>query len=274
MSQIQLNISQSRGYEQYQLDKSREYRNSFVGVKTLLRRYYCASDRNSKNMRKVKERIQELESQKVQFQLDKNKVIDCNTLFALKQELSNQYAILREWEALESEVQIKLLEFESRMFDIVQLGAPYLSTHQKIQLLGGGIDKAREIIETLMEMEELSSIEDVRFIDLVMHHTEYKWNKQRVKWWVDCESWEMPVFQACMREMIRRTHDYEKQTGRCIVTELMEKHAKENEKQLVPLQTDLGVVMTFEDDIETKYERHGKVITLKNGSSVTVRKKD
>ena len=74
--------------------------------------------------------------------------------------------------------------------------------------------------------------------------------------------------------MIRRTHDYEKQTGRCIVTELMEKHAKENEKQLVPLQTDLGVVMTFEDDIETKYERHGKVITLKNGSSVTVRKKD
>lgn len=61
MSQIQLNISQSRGYEQYQLEKSREYRNSFVRVKTLLRRYYRASDRNSKNMRKVKERIQELE---------------------------------------------------------------------------------------------------------------------------------------------------------------------------------------------------------------------
>lgn len=177
MSQIQLNISQSRGYEEYQLEKSREYRNSFVGVKTLLRRYYRASDRNSKNMRKVKERIQELESQKVQFQLDKSKVIDCNTLFALKQELSNQYAILSEWEALESEVQIKLLKFESSMFDMVQLGDTYLSTHQKIQLLGGGIDKAREIIETLMEMDKLSSIEDVRFIDLVIHHTEYQWNK-------------------------------------------------------------------------------------------------
>ena len=97
MSQLQLNISQSRGYEQYQLEKSREYRNSFVGVKTLLRRYYRASDRNSKNMRKVKERIQELERQKIQFQLDRNKVIDYNTLFAFKQELSNQYAILREW---------------------------------------------------------------------------------------------------------------------------------------------------------------------------------
>ena len=51
------------------------------------------------------------------------------------------------------------------MFDMVQLGDAYLSTHQKIQLLGGGLDKAREIIKTLMEMEELFSIEDVRFID-------------------------------------------------------------------------------------------------------------
>lgn len=84
MSQVKLNISQSRGYEQYQLEKSREYRNSFVGVKTLLRRYYRVSDRNSKNMRKVKERIQELERQKIQFQLDRNKVIDYNTLFAFK----------------------------------------------------------------------------------------------------------------------------------------------------------------------------------------------
>lgn len=274
MSQIQLNISQSRGYEEYQLEKSREYRNSFVGVKTLLRRYYRASDRNSKNMRKVKERIQELENQKVQFQLDKSKVIDCNTLFALKQELSNQYAILSEWEALESEVQIKLLEFEGRMFDMVQLGDTYLSTHQKIQLLGGGVDTAREIIKTLMEMDELSSIEGVRFIDLVMHHTEYQWNKQRSRDWIDCELWEMPVFQACMEEMIRRTHDYEEQTGRCIMTEIMEEHAKENGKKLVPLQTEHGVVMTFQDDIETKYERHGKVITLKNGSSVIVYKKD
>ena len=73
MGQVKLNISQSRGYEQYQLEKSREYRNSFVGVKTLLRRYYRASDRNSKNMRKVKERIQELERQKIQFQLDRKR---------------------------------------------------------------------------------------------------------------------------------------------------------------------------------------------------------
>ena len=83
----------------------------------------------------------------------------------------------------------------------------------------------------------------------------------------------MPVFQACMKEMIRRTHDYENQTGRCIVTELMEKHAKENGKKLVPLQTEYGTVLTFEKDIESKYERNGKVITLKNGRSVTVYKK-
>lgn len=273
MSNIKLGISQSRGYETYQLEKSREYRNSFVGVKTLLRRYYRASDKNFKNMRKVKERIQELESQKVQFQLNKSKVINCNTLFVLKKELSNQYAILSEWEDLESEVQIKLLEFEGRMFDMVRLGDTFLSTHQKIQLLGGGIDKAREIIEILMKMDNLLSIEDVRFIDLVMHHTEYQWNKQRSHDFIDCEIWEMPVFEACMNEMIRRMHDYEEQTGRDFVMEFMEQRAKENGKRLVPLQTEHGVVMTFEEDIQSKYECNGKVITLKNGSSVTVYKK-
>ena len=264
MSQIQLNISQSRGYEAYQLEKSREYRNSFVGVKTLLRRYYRASDKNSKNMRKVKERIQELENQKVQFQLNKSKVINCNTLFALKQELSNQYAILSEWEALESEVQIKLLEFEDRMFDMIRLGDTFLSTHQKIQLLGGGIDKAREIIETLMKMDNLSSIEDVRFIDLVMHHTEYQWNKQRSHDFIDCEIWEMPVFEACMNEMIRRMHDYEEQTGMCFMTEFLEDHANEQGKKVVQTPTEYGMLITLEDDINTKYERDGKVITLNN----------
>ena len=124
-----------------------------------------------------------------------------------------------------------------------------------------------------MEMEKLSSIEEVRFIDLVMHHTEYQWNKQRAEWWIDCEIWEMPVFQACMEEMIRRTHDYEEQTGRCLMTEVLEEHAKENGKKLVPLQTEHGVVMTFEEDIQSKYERHGKVMKLKSGGSVTIHKK-
>lgn len=83
----------------------------------------------------------------------------------------------------------------------------------------------------------------------------------------------MPVFQACMEEMIRRTHDYEEQTGRCFMTEFLEEHAKENGKKLVPLQTEFGVVITFEDDIKTKYERYGKVMKLKGGESVVVYKK-
>lgn len=273
MSQIQLNISQSRGYEEYQLTKSREYRNLFTKLKLTLKSRYQEMTKWRKQIKKAKLRIQELEDQKTQLLKENNKIFNCNSLFALKQELSTQYATLRELENLVAGTEENIKGLECGMFDMVQLGDTYLSTHQKVQLLGGGIDKAREIIETLMEMEKLSLIEKVRFIDLVMHHTEYQWNKQRAKWWIDCEIWEMPVFQACMEETIRRTHEYEEETGRCIMTEILEEHAKENGKKLVPLQTEHGVVMTFEEDIESKYERDGKVITLKNGSSVTVYKK-
>lgn len=273
MSQIQLNISQSRGYEAYQLTRSKECRNLFVKLKLRLKLRYQEMDQWRKQIKATKGKIQALENEKAQLLKDNNKIFNCNTLFTLKKELSTQYASLRELENLVAGTEENIKVLERGMFDMVRLGDTYLSTHQKIQLLGGGVDKAREIIKTLMEMEKLSSIEEVRFIDLVMHHTEYQWNKQRAEWWIDCEIWEMPVFQACMEEMIRRTHDYEEQTGRCIMTEVLEEHAKENGKKLVPLQTEHGVVMTFEEDIQSKYERDGKVITLKNGSSVTIHKK-
>ena len=273
MSQIQLNISQSRGYEAYQLTQSRQYRHLFVKLKLTLKSRYQEIDKWRKQIKATQENLQALENEKAQLLKDNNKIFNCNALFDLKHELSTQYATLRELEVLVAGTENNIQGLEECMFDVVRLGDTYLSTHQKVQLLGGSIDKAREIIETLMEMDELSSIEGVRFIDLVMHHTEYQWNKQRSRDWIDCELWEMPVFQACMEEMIRRTHDYEEQTGRCLMTEILEEHAKENGKKLVPLQMEHGVVMTFEEDIESKYERDGKVIILKNGSSVTVYKK-
>lgn len=273
MSQIKLNISQSRGYEAYQLTQSKAYRNLFVTLKLRLKLRYQEMDQWRQQIKATQENIETLEGEKAQLLKDNNKIFNCNSLFTLKKELSTHYATLRELENLVAGTEENIKVLECGMFDMVQLGDNHLSTHQKIQLLGGGVDKAREIIKTLMEMEKLSSIEEVRFIDLVMHHTEYQWNKQRAEWWIDCEIWEMPVFQACMEEMIRRTHDYEEQTGRCLMTEVLEEHAKENGKKLVPLQTEHGVVMTFEEDIQSKYERDGKVITLKNGSSVTIHKK-
>ena len=274
MSQIQLTISQSRGYEQYQLDKSREYRNMFTKLKMTLKSRYQEIVKWRKQVKETKDTIQELESQKEQLLTDRHKVFDCNALFTLKRELSTQYARLRELEVLVAGTEENIRGLERCMFDMVQLGDTYLSTHQKIQLLGGGVNQAREIIETLIEMEKLSSIEEVRFIDLVMHHTEYQWNKQRSRDWIDCELWEMSVFRACMEEMIRRTHKHEEETGRNFMVEFMEQQAKENGKKLVPLQTEHGIVMTFKEDIKSKYECEGKVITLKSGNSVTVYKKD
>ena len=273
MSQIQLNISQSRGYEAYQLDKSREYRNLFTKLKLTLKSRYQEMDKWREQIKATQESIRSLEHKKSQLLKDNNKVFNCHTLFTLKQELSTQYATLRELENLVTGTEENIKVLECGMFDMVQLGDNHLSTHQKIQLLSGGMKKAQEIIEFHLEHEKETSAETISFMELVMHHTEYQWNKQRSHDWIDCEDWEMPVFYACMEEMIRRTHDYEQQTGRCFMTEFLEEHAKENGKRLVPLQTEHGVVMTFEEDIESKYERHGKVMKLKGGESVVIYKK-
>ena len=273
MSQIQLNISQTRGYEAYQLNKSKEYRNLFVKLKLRLKSRYQEIDQWRKQIKATKGKIQALENEKAQLLKDNNKIFNCNTLFTLKKELSTQYASLRELENLVAGTEENIKVLERGMFDMVQLGDKHLSTHQKIQLLSGGMKKAQEIIEFHLEHEKETSAETISFMELVMHHTEYQWNKQRSHDWIDCEDWEMPVFYACMEEMIRRTHDYEQQTGSCFMTEFLEEHAKENGKKLVPLQTEHGVVMTFEEDIESKYERHGKVMKLKGGESVVIYKK-
>ena len=43
------------------------------------------------------------------------------------------------------------------------LGDIYLSTHQKIQLLGGGVAQAMDTIKFNLENERVSSVEDVPF---------------------------------------------------------------------------------------------------------------
>lgn len=272
MSQIKLNISQSKGYEDYNIIKVKEYCNKFVWVKLLLKKRYKTRIKNADTILRAKTNIERLEEIKRSFSGLTN-VINCKSVFNLKRDLNETYRILRNAEKLKEENEISISKLEGMMMDLVYYGDKVLSTHQKIQLLGGGMAQAQEIVEPLVEMGKLSSVNDVKFIDLVMHHTEYQRNKQRERDWIDCELWEMPVFQACMEEMIGRTHDYEKITGRDIMMEILEESATQKGKRLVPLQTEIGTVMTMKDDINAKYDRKGKVIHLKTGQTVKVYKK-
>lgn len=245
----------------------------FAKLKMTLKSRYQEIVKWRKQVKETKATIQELESQKEQLLTESHKIFNCNALFALKSELSTQYARLRELEVLVAGIEENIRGLERCMFDMVYLGDTYLSTHQKIQLLGGGVYKAKEIIEGCLEFGRCPSSEDITFIDLVMHHTEYQWNKQRSRDWIDCKNWEIPVFTACRKELLRRMKKHEEETGRNFMMEFLERRAKESGQKLVPLQTEHGVVMMFEGDIESKYERHGKVMKLKGGSSVVVYKR-
>lgn len=262
MNDIRLGISQSRGYEEAQLSRTKAYRCCFVKCKLELKSYYQTTINARRQIKTVEEIIQKLEDKKTQLLKDDGKVFDVVTISNLKEELSTHHATLRGLEEFVATMQGKIKHLESVVFDLVELGDDYLSTHQKIQLLGGGVKQAQEIIKFYLEHDKDATVETVSFMKLVMHHTEYQWNKQRERDWVDCEIWEMPVFEACMNEMMRRMHDYEEQTGRCFMTEFLEDHAKEQGKKVVQTPTEYGTLMTLEDDINAKYECDGKVITL------------
>ena len=247
MTNIRLAISYSKGYEKNQLIRSQRYRQLFVKKKLSLKSRYKVLPQVVQQIKNTKDNISILEIEKEQL---------------INQEISYHYKRLGELENFADSLIGEIKNLESDMFVLVDLGDSYLSTHQKIQLLGGGVKKAQEIIKSCLEREKTSPTETIPFMELVMHHTEYQWNKQRERDWVDCEIWEMPVFEACMNETIRRMHDYKQETGRCFMTEFMEDHAKANGKKVVQKQTEYGMVMTFEEDINTKYERDGKIIIL------------
>ncbi|MCU7192251.1 hypothetical protein [Turicibacter sanguinis] len=262
MKDIRLGISYSKGYENKQLFHSKKYRQLFITKKFSLKSRYKVLPKIVQQIKNARDTISVLKIEKEQLMDINNKVVDSKVLSTLNQEISYHHRRLGELENFADSVRGEIKNLESDMFVLVDLGDSYLSTHQKIQLLGGGVKKAQEIIEFYLKHEKDAVIESIPFMELVMHHTEYQWNKQRERDWIDCEIWEMPVFEACMNEMIRRMCDYEQETGRCFMTEFMEEHAKANGKKVVQKQTDHGVVITFEEDINTKYERDGKIITL------------
>lgn len=262
MTDIRLAISHSKGYEKTQLIQSQRYRQLFVKRKLSLKSHYKVLPQVVQQIKNIRDNISVLGIEKEHLVNTHDKVVDGKALSELNKEISYHYNRVGELENFADSVRDEIKNLESDMFVLVDLGDSYLSTHQKIQLLGGGVKKAQEIIEFHLKHEKDAVIESIPFMELVMHHTEYQWNKQRERDWVDCEIWEMPVFEACMNEMIRRMCDYEQETGRYFMTEFMEEHAKANGKKVVQKQTDHGVVITFEEDINTKYERDGKIITL------------
>ena len=262
MTDVRLAISQSKGYEKNQLIQSQKYRQLFVKTKLSLKSRYKVIPQLAQQMKNTKDNISILEIEKERLMNTHHKVVDGKRLSILNQEISYHYKQLGELENFRNSIRGELDNLESVMFDLVELGDDCLSTHQKIQLLGGGMKQAQEIIKFYLEHYESATVETISFMELVMQHTEYQWNKQLSHDFIDCEIWEMPVFEACMNEMIRRMHDYEEQTGMCFMTEFLEDHANEQGKKVVQTPTEYGMLITLEDDINTKYERDGKVITL------------
>lgn len=206
MSNVRLNVSQSMGYEHYQLEHSKEYRNQFVGYKLLLKDGYRLISIASKRLKQVEKLVKVLTELKANNVRSDDRVCDFKRTVSISIELSKAKKNLKELTNFITYMRKDLLEIESEMFDMVLLGDKVLSTHQKIQLLGGGMRQAKEVIEFFQS--STIQADNIPLLLLALGHTEYQCNKQRTYGILECDYWETPVFIACRNEMNRRQIDY------------------------------------------------------------------
>lgn len=91
---------------------------------------------------------------------------------------------------------------------IVNLYAPmldkYFSKKEIVQLIGGSYEQIKRIDEYDKDDElRINSITE----SYILHHGEYRWRKGRSKDFVDCPSWEMPLFNCLSNYMLKVIND-------------------------------------------------------------------
>ncbi|MFQ8892713.1 MAG: hypothetical protein ACLR8H_10080 [Clostridium sp.] len=75
----------------------------------------------------------------------------------------------------------------------------HFSDDEIIQLISGNHEEVKKIKEWYAkEEEEMTSISTI----YIVHHAEYRWRKGRSKDFVDCPSWEMPLFNCVSDYML------------------------------------------------------------------------
>lgn len=75
----------------------------------------------------------------------------------------------------------------------------YFSDDEIIQLISGNHEEVKKIKEWYSKKEEeITSLSTI----YIVHHAEYRWRKGRSKDFVDCPSWEMPLFNCVSDYMI------------------------------------------------------------------------
>lgn len=143
----------------------------------------------------------------------------------------------------------KVAEVEDITLAYIEKFGDKLSRKQMETLTGGhsyNFDKADEW--------SVENGKDERsFLDYVfVHGVEYVRNKQRMDGWYDCPTHEMPFHEACCNAVLRgmdRMGDKAPNPIKILMDIQAERQAKEEQQRI--------------DELESKYDVNGKVITLR-----------
>lgn len=75
----------------------------------------------------------------------------------------------------------------------------YFTEHEMIQILSGSYEQCKRIKEYYDKHDtDTRSLAD----SFIIHHAEYRWRKGLSKEFIDCHSWEMPLFECVSSYMI------------------------------------------------------------------------
>ena len=107
---------------------------------------------------------------------------------------------IKEYEKERLKIRKNLDYIGNLILDMNTLYDDFFTLKENIHLISGNTESCKQIIKFYKEEYN----KEPKFLDLIVQHGEYQNNKQREKDYVDCERWEMPLFNVILKPMFNR----------------------------------------------------------------------
>lgn len=113
------------------------------------------------------------------------------------------YALMLNLKAQEISLRHQLKNLEQEMYELIEQADQYLTFTEKVQLLGGGMERAYRAMDHCYRSGVRDQSDEVTMMDLVMFRTEFIKETPKSKISSLHCSWEIPIFTACLSVILK-----------------------------------------------------------------------
>lgn len=113
------------------------------------------------------------------------------------------YGLLFKLKVQEMSLRYQLNNLEQEMYELIEQADHYLTFTEKVQLLGGGMERAYRAMNHCYRSGVRNQNDEVTMMDLVMFRTEFIKETPKGKISSLHRSWEILVFTACLSVILK-----------------------------------------------------------------------